>query len=148
MTEKTNGTTTVRCPFCLTLNRVEVARAGSRPKCGSCERPLLLDRPIKVEEEDFQRTVLESGAPVLVDFYADWCQPCRMLAPMIDQIAGAEQGRLVVAKVDTDRAPDVAQRYGIRSIPTVIVFKDGEELGRSVGIMPDELKALVGQAVA
>lgn len=148
MTEKTSGKTTVRCPFCLTLNRVDVARAPSRPKCGSCERPLLLDRPIKVEEEDFQRTVLESGAPVLVDFYADWCQPCRMLAPMIDQIAGAEQGRLVVAKVDTDRAPEVAQRYGIRSIPTVIVFKDGEELGRSVGIMPDELKALVGRAVA
>ncbi|MEZ4414482.1 MAG: thioredoxin [Gemmatimonadota bacterium] len=148
MSERTDRTATVRCPFCLTLNKVDVGRADARPTCGSCEKPLLLDRPVKVQEEDFQRTVLDAHVPVLVDFYADWCAPCRMLAPMIDEIAGAERGRLLVVKVDTDHAPTVAQSYGIRSIPTVIMFKDGAEVGRSVGIMPDELRSLVTRAVA
>ena len=145
MTEPTPKHTTIRCGFCLTLNKIDVAKARSRPKCGSCERPLLLDRPLKVEEEDFDRTILESEAPVLVDFYADWCAPCKMLAPMIDEIAARHSGKVLVAKVDTDRAPEVAARYGIRSIPTVILFKDGEESARSVGIMPEELAAMVGE---
>ena len=145
MMEQTEKYTTIRCGFCLTLNKIDVSKAQSRPKCGSCERPLLLDRPLKVEQDDFERTVLQSEAPVLVDFYADWCAPCKMLTPMIDEIAAKQSGRLLVAKVDTDRAPEVAQRYEIRSIPTVILFKDGEESARSVGIMPEELAAMVGE---
>jgi len=144
MTDSTPKYTTIRCGFCLTLNKIDVAKASSCPKCGSCERPLLLDRPLKVEQDDFDRTILGSEAPVLVDFYADWCAPCKMLAPMIDDIAAKHSGRVLVAKVDTDRAPEVAARYGIRSIPTVILFKDGEESARSVGIMPEELAAMVG----
>jgi thioredoxin len=107
---------------------------------------MLLDRPVKVEEEDFDRTVLQSDVPVLVDFYADWCAPCRILAPMMDEIAGDNQGRMVVAKVDTDRAPQISQQYGIRSIPTVVMFKGGEEVGRSVGIEPERLKAMIEAA--
>ncbi|MDH3225426.1 MAG: thioredoxin domain-containing protein, partial [Gemmatimonadota bacterium] len=79
---------TLRCSFCDTLNKLEVEKARQRPKCGDCARPILLDRPVKVQEEDFERTVLQSTAPVLVDFYADWCGPCRILAPMLDEIAG------------------------------------------------------------
>jgi len=107
---------------------------------------MLLDRPVKVSQDDFDRTVLESEAPVLVDFYADWCQPCRMLAPLLDRIAAAEEGRLLVAKVDTDASQEVAGRYGIRSIPTVILFSKGVETGRSIGIEPEKLQTMIAGA--
>lgn len=137
---------TLRCPFCLSLNRVDLGRARDRPKCGSCAKPFLLDRPVKVQEEDFDRTVLESAAPVLVDFYADWCQPCKLMAPLLDEIAGEQEGELLVAKIDTDRAPSLSGRFGIRGIPTLIAFRDGEELGRSVGFDPDGVKELAVSA--
>lgn len=139
-------TAQIRCGFCLTVNRVDVARAADRPKCGSCDRPMLLDRPLKVADEDFERTVLQSSVPVLVDFYADWCQPCKVLAPMIDEIANKNVGTFLVAKVNTDQAPGAAGQYGIASIPTVILFSGGEEVSRMVGIMPDELRGMVAQA--
>jgi thioredoxin len=104
---------------------------------------MLLDRPIKVAEEDFDRTVLQAESPVLVDFYADWCAPCRMVAPFVDEIARTHMGRLLVAKVDTDRAPNVALRYGIRSIPTLILFRAGQEVERSVGFEPERVRSLV-----
>lgn len=132
----------VRCGFCLTLNRVSMDRAGDRPLCGKCRRPILLDRPVKVEAEDFQKTVLESQVPVLVDFYADWCAPCKMVAPLVDELAQAHVGRLLVAKVDTDHAQGVAQRFAIRGIPTLILFQDGVEVGRSVGFEPEKVRAL------
>jgi len=135
---------TLRCGFCSALNRIDLSRAAQKPVCGECGRPFLLDRPVKVAEEDFERTVLGAAAPVLVDFYADWCAPCRMLAPMLDRLADSRQGKVLVAKVDTDAAPGIAQRYGIRSIPTVILFNDGEESARSVGIEPERLAAMVG----
>lgn len=139
---------TIRCGFCLTLNQVDLARAGEGPTCEDCARPILLDRPVKVEEEDFEQSVLGSAAPVLVDFYADWCGPCKWVAPVVDEIAREYAGSMLVAKVDTDRAPSVALRYGIRSIPTLIVFKGGEELERSVGFEPDRLRELARKAVA
>ena len=139
---------TVRCVFCSKLNRVDLARAAEGPTCGECGKPMLLDRPVKVSQEDFDRTVLGAGAPVLVDFYADWCAPCRMVAPFVDDLAKEHAGRVLVGKVDTDRAPDVALRYGIRSIPTIIVFQDGAEVERSVGFEPERLKSLLARVVA
>ncbi len=141
-----NKSALLRCQFCLTVNRIDVSRADDRPTCGSCQKPMLLDRPIRVSEEDFERTVLGAGVSVLVDFYADWCQPCKVLAPMLDEIANKNAGRLLVAKVDTEQAPKAAAAYAIGSIPTVILFVDGAEVKRMVGIMPDELKAMVKQA--
>jgi thioredoxin 2 len=134
---------TVRCPFCLTLNRVDFTRAGDRPKCGSCDRPVLLDRPVKVSEEDFDRTVLGSEVPVLVDFYADWCGPCKMIAPLVDEIAQDNVGKLLVAKVDSDLAPGLSVRLGIRGIPTVILFNAGAEVTRIVGFDPAGLRQSV-----
>lgn len=134
---------TVRCPFCLTLNRVDVERAAERPRCGECSRPLLLDRPVKVTEEDFDRTVLGAAVPVLVDFYADWCAPCKFVAPVVDEIARDHMGGLLVVKVDTDHAPGLASRFRIRGIPTLILFEDGQEVDRSVGFEPEKLKEMV-----
>ena len=145
-TTEAKAPVTIRCGFCLKLNRVDLARAAARPTCGDCGRPMLLDRPLEVAEEDFDKTVLEADAPVLVDFYADWCAPCRMVAPFIDQLASENVGRLLVAKVDTDRAPEVSRRLGIRGVPTLILFREGSEVGRVVGFDPDGLRDLVARA--
>jgi thioredoxin len=86
--------------------------------------------------------VLEAEVPVLVDFYADWCGPCKWLNPYLEEVARNGEGRLLVAKVDTDRAPELAQRYRIGSIPTVILFSDGREVERSVGVEPERVRAM------
>ena len=136
---------TVRCQFCETWNRVVAERAADRPKCGKCGKPMLVDRPIALNDETFARTVAESEVPVLVDFYADWCGPCKIMAPSVDQLAAENQGKLLVAKLDTDRAPRTAQSFDIRSIPTVIVFRGGKESNRTSGAMPfPALKKLAG----
>ena len=139
---------TVRCGFCGKLNKVDMERAEDRPQCGECTKPMLLDRPLKVGQDDFDRTVLEAGVPVLVDFYADWCAPCKMVAPLMDELAHGHVGKVLVVKVDTDAAPKIAERYGIRSIPTVILFRAGEELDRSMGFEPDRVKGFTAKAVA
>ena len=136
---------TLRCAFCQSWNRVDVARAADRPKCGKCGRPMLLDRPVPLDDETFARTIAESAVPVLVDFYADWCGPCKMMAPAVDQLAQRHQGSLLVAKLDTDRSQVTAQTFGIRGIPTVIVFRDGKEARRQSGAMPyAALEGMVG----
>lgn len=124
---------TLACQFCGQLNRIDLARYDQRPKCASCGKPFLLDRPVKVNEEHFDATVLDAEVPVLVDFYADWCAPCRMMAPALDEIAAERAGRLLVAKVDTDRSPGVSQRYGIRSIPFFGRFEGGRLVKTVVG---------------
>ncbi len=140
-------TATLRCPFCLKLNRVDVARADDRPKCGECGRPFLLDRPVKISGDDLERIVAESEVPVLVDFYADWCGPCKVMAPVLDEFASDHRGAMLVGKLDTDSAPTVSAKYGIRGIPTLILFNGGRELARQSGAMPraglDELVAVL-----
>ena len=127
---------TIRCQFCETWNRVAAARAADRPKCGKCGKPMLLDRPFALNDETFQRTISESDVPVLVDFYADWCGPCKVMAPAVDEIARTYMGRALVAKLDTDRAQRTASGFNIRGIPTTIVFRGGKEVGRQTGAVP------------
>ncbi len=138
------ATATVPCPFCATLNRVDLGRVDDRPHCGECRRPILLDRPVTVSDETFARVVSDATVPVVVDFYADWCGPCKMMAPTLDAFAHQRRGSVLVVKLDTDRNQETAQRYGIRGIPTLIVFRDGKEAAREVGVVPRQrLDALV-----
>jgi len=137
---------TVRCQFCSTWNRVSAARVPDRPKCGKCGRPLLLDRPIPLNDDDFERTIQGSELPVLVDFYADWCGPCKMMAPAFDDIARRHQGDALVAKVNTDLAQRTAMSFQIRGIPTTILFRDGKEVKRQVGAVPGgRLEEMLGR---
>lgn len=123
----------LRCAFCGKRNLLDMDRAADRPLCGECGRPFLLDRPVKIAGEDLNDLVADAGVPVLVDFYADWCGPCKVMAPVLDELAADHLGRLLVAKLDTDRAPQVSAELGIRGIPTLILYRDGRELKRQTG---------------
>ena len=138
---------TVACPFCETLNRIDLSRIGQRPKCGKCGKPILLDRPIAVSDATFERVTTDTTVPVLVDFYADWCGPCKVMAPLLDDVARRRAGEVLIAKLDTDRNPATGLRFGIRGIPTMILFRAGKEIARRVGaVPPPDLEALVNTA--
>ena len=132
----------VQCPFCDAANRVDLARLSAGPKCAKCGKPLRLDRPQKVTDKDFERTIAGSSVPVLVDFYADWCGPCKAMAPTLDEFAVKRAGEALVLKLDTEANPLTASRFGIRGIPTLIAFHGGKERGRHVGLA--DMKVLEG----
>ena len=138
----------VKCVFCGTTNRVDLARLSAGPKCGECGRPIRLDRPLPVTDADFQKIIDGSSVPVLVDFHADWCGPCKMMAPALDDFARRHAGEALVLKLDTDANPATPARLGIRGIPTLIVFEHGRESRRHVGASQlaelEELAALQG----
>jgi thioredoxin 2 len=138
---------TVRCAFCGQLSRVDLAKLANGPRCHECRRPFLLDRPVKATSTDFDETIATASVPVVVDFYADWCGPCKMMAPTLDEFAADRAGSVLVLKVDTDRDSGLSGRFGIRGIPTLIAFAGGKEIGRHVG-MADRatLERLAGQS--
>ena len=139
-------TATVACPFCDTLNRVDLSRIGQHPKCGTCGKPILLDRPLAVSDANFAQVTADTTAPVVVDFYADWCGPCKIMAPLLDDAARRRAGELLIVKLDTDRNPVTGQRFGIRGIPTLIAFRGGKEVARRVGAVPPaELEAFLNE---
>lgn len=147
-TAKRGPGATLRCGFCLKLNRIDVSRAADRPRCGECERPFLLDRPVKLAGDDLERLVSDAEVPVLIDFYADWCGPCKVMAPVLDQLAAERVGEILVAKLDTDLSPQVAAAMGIRGIPTLILFGEGSEIGRLTGAVPrPDLDAMLAEAM-
>ena len=140
---------TVACQFCSTLNRVALDRLAQGPKCGSCGRPILFDRPLHVGDDTFQQVLEGTDIPVLVDFYADWCGPCKVMAPVVDELARDRMGDVLVLKLDTDRNPVTPSGFGIRGIPTVILFQQGREIARQTGAVPrPQLDELLGRVVA
>lgn len=135
--------TIVRCEGCGSLNRIspEPLQAGKAPVCGQCHAvlpPPGPSTPLKVTDANFASLVEAATGPVFVDFWAGWCGPCLMIGPFIDQLAAELAGRVLVAKLNVDENPRTAARYGVSSIPTMIIFDQGREVGRLNGAVPKE----------
>ncbi|MCP5266528.1 MAG: thioredoxin TrxC [Burkholderiaceae bacterium] len=125
----------VVCPACKRPNRLPPGRVAESPDCGACGKPLFDGRPVELTDENFERFVERTDLPVVVDFWAVWCGPCRMMAPQFEQVARQMAGRAQFVKVDTDANPELARRFAIRSIPTIALLDKGREKKRAAGAM-------------
>jgi len=139
----------VACPACGQKNRLAYERLGSDVRCGQCKQALKPpSEPTEIHSTaDFDRLISRSSIPVVVDYWAPWCGPCRMVAPELQKVAARQAGNILVVKVNTDELSDLGERYNIRSIPTLAVFTGGKEAGRSAGARPaDQIEAFIAQA--
>jgi thioredoxin 2 len=132
------------CPHCQSINRVPRNKLGSSGKCGKCGQPLFTGHPISLDSGSFQRQINKNDIPVLVDFWAPWCGPCKMMAPVFQQATAQLEPQLRLAKVNTEEQPALAGQYNIRSIPTLAIFQHGHEVDRMAGAM--DLQNLLGWA--
>lgn len=125
----------ILCPRCHTINRVPAARLADGPKCGHCHERLFTGRPIALTVADFDMHAIQSDIPLVVDFWAPWCGPCRMMAPAYEQAAKILEPQLRLAKVNTEEEQALGTRFGIQSIPTVILLRGGREVARQSGVL-------------
>ena len=133
--EAQGRTLNVACPHCQTANRIPAHRLGDAPKCGACSKPLFEGRPVALAEADFDRHLANSDLPVVVDFWAPWCGPCRAMAPVFERAARELEPQVRLVKVNTDEAQALAARLDIRGIPTFAIFERGREVARTAGAM-------------
>ena len=141
----------VACASCGKKNRLAFERLGDRVQCGQCKQPLQApNEPIEVHRSaDFDQIVAKASVPVLVDYWAPWCGPCRMVAPELKKVAARQAGQALVVKVNTDELSDLGERFGIRSIPTLAVFGGGKEIARESGARPaDAIEQFIARARA
>jgi thioredoxin 2 len=124
------------CPSCRTINRLDTDRVGDNPKCGRCHQLLLDNAPVAADDSGFERYLTREQLPLVVDFWADWCGPCKMMAPVFAQAAEQWRGKFRFLKVDTEQARQTASRFQIRSIPTLMIFRDGKVVASQAGAMP------------
>jgi len=139
----------VACASCGQKNRVAFERLADEVRCGQCKQSIEPpSTPVEIHSAaDFDRLVARSSIPVVVDYWAPWCGPCRMVAPELQKVAARQKGRAIVVKVNTDELPDLGQRFNIRSIPTLAVFAGGKEVTRSAGARPaEEIESLIAGA--
>lgn len=123
------------CPHCQSINRVPAGKLADRPNCGRCQQPLFTGAPIELTTATFARHTERSDLPLLVDFWAPWCGPCKMMAPQFQQAARLLEPKIRLAKVSTEAETQLATRFGIRSIPTLVLFQGGREIARQAGAM-------------
>ena len=136
------------CPSCGAVNRIPPERANEQGQCGRCKHDLFNGHPVDLSDADFSRFLQKNDLPVVVDFWASWCGPCQMMAPIFKDVAGEMKHKARFAKVNTEQAQQVSAQFGIRSIPTQILFHQGKEIDRLAGALPaPQLKQWVQQAL-
>ena len=136
------------CPSCFATNKLNRGRLTDKPKCGKCGNLLFLGKPVSLNDHSFLKFVKKINIPVVVDFWAEWCGPCKMMAPIFQQAAQSMEPQVVFAKLNTEEAPITANEFGIRSIPTIAVLENGKVISQRAGAMslPD-LKAWIQQSI-
>ena len=141
-----NSVKHVVCPSCNATNRIPEDRLGEAPKCGQCGEPVFAGKPAELTDASFQKHISRNDVPVVVDFWAPWCGPCKMMAPAFEQAAAELEPAARFAKLNTDEAQGAAAQYNIRSIPTLALFRNGQEVARQAGAMSATARVQWAQA--
>jgi len=143
-----NDTKHIVCPSCNAINRVSDARMEAAPSCGKCHKPLFNQRPVILNSENFQKHINRNDIPVVVDFWAPWCGPCKMMAPAFEQASAELSPQVRLAKLNTEDEQNIGSHLNIRSIPTLVIFKNGREVARQAGAMgAADIKSWVGNHI-